>query len=89
MRSLYDIRTWLCAHRGQRLRLARQAAVSYRTVQRIVNDASYFPRADTLAKLDDAITADALFPCDARRGRDKSRSDILGADDGRHQFFEA
>lgn len=59
MRDTKQIRDWLRDQRGRRGSIAQQLDISPKTLERIVHSPDYFPRSDTLEKIDRFISAEA------------------------------
>jgi transcriptional regulator with XRE-family HTH domain len=57
MRDTKQVRAWLRLQRGRRGEIARAIGVNAKTLERIVHDEGYFPRSDTLEKIDGYINA--------------------------------
>ncbi len=59
MRDTKQIREWLRDQKGRRGAIAKALEVNPKTLDRIANSHDYYPRADTLEKIDRFITAEA------------------------------
>lgn len=62
MRDTQQVRAWLRSQRGRRGEIAKGIGMSAKTLERIVHDESYFPRSDTLEKIDAYIDGGDLRP---------------------------
>ncbi|MHA6905147.1 hypothetical protein ACEQ38_07935 [Ralstonia syzygii subsp. celebesensis] len=62
MRDTQQVRAWLRSQRGRRGAVAKAIGVNAKTLERIVHESDYFPRSDTLEKIDayiDKVEAEA------------------------------
>lgn len=58
MRDTQQVREWLLLQRGRRGAIAKLLAINPKTLERIAHSLDYFPRADTLEKIDRFISAE-------------------------------
>lgn len=66
MRDTQQVRAWLRSQRGRRGEIAKGIGMSAKTLERIVHDEAYFPRADTLEKIDAYINGEEPHPLGER-----------------------
>ncbi|QYY30327.1 hypothetical protein K2O51_23445 [Cupriavidus pinatubonensis] len=58
MRDTAQIRDWLAQQKGRRGAIAKRLGINPKTLERITNSPDYYPRSDTLEKIDGFITAE-------------------------------
>ncbi|KAI3597689.1 hypothetical protein D8I24_6505 [Cupriavidus necator H850] len=56
MRDTAQIRGWLAQQKGRRGAIAKRLGINPKTLERIANSPDYYPRADTLEKIDRFIS---------------------------------
>ncbi|CAG2129260.1 hypothetical protein [Cupriavidus numazuensis] len=59
MRDTKQVREWLRRQRGRRGAIAEKLGVNPKTLERIANSDDYYPRSDTLEKIDQFISDEA------------------------------